>query len=68
MMQLKSDLVEILRKNNDDWVEAIREGEASGGIDLSQMIAKNAQRFADLDKAFLTAQERQMNKKGGWFR
>jgi len=51
MIELNRAILEILRKNNDDWTESIREGEQQGGIDLTQIISKNAQRFEEINTA-----------------
>jgi hypothetical protein len=66
MEQLNRDIVNILRKNNDDWVEAIKEGqETKQGIDMGQVVGKNAERFEQVNTAFNAYHER--HKKKRWF-
>lgn len=64
MEQLNKDIVNILKKNNEDWVEAIREGQDGGGIDMTQIVAKNAARFEEINSAFNNFAER--HKKSRW--
>jgi len=64
MMELKKNVMEIIKEINNDWVRAIRDGEASGGIDLSEMMGQFSDRMVQLDEHFSTASTRL--KKGRW--
>ena len=66
MEQLNKDVVNILKKNNDDWAEAVREGQEQGGIDMLQIISKNAERFEQINTAFNAYHER--HKKKRWLK
>lgn len=67
MNELKKRVMDCIKRLNEDWVGAIKEGETSGeGIDLSAMFAKFSGIIADLDVAFTEAAYRTTKKKGGF--
>lgn len=58
MEELKKRTVEIFKELCQEWVRVIREGESSGGLDPLEMNSVIADKFAELDSAFLDAASR----------
>jgi len=68
MMQLKKDVMNIIKELNNDWVQALRDGAESGeGVDMSDMFGKFSDHMAKLDEEWNQAIQRMSGKKkGGW--
>lgn len=65
MNELKKRVMDCIKRINDEWVNAIAEGEKSGeGIDMSAMFGKFSAIVGDLDMAFTEANLRITKKKG----
>lgn len=65
MKELKTKVIEVIDKINNDWVEALKLGEEEDeGIDLTQMFGKFSNNMKELDQYFREAEERQKKKKG----
>lgn len=69
MMELRKKIFDITREIYQGFVETLREGEKSGGIDLSEVIAQQStinQKISNaLDEATIRIGEK---KKGGWLK
>ena len=64
MEKLESDINELMNKQNQNWVNAIKEAQKNKeGIDLSEMFGKYSEIIANKEKAFQDAKIRM--KEGG---
>jgi hypothetical protein len=51
MKELRDKLLKALTELNQDWLNAIKEGETSGGIDLGAMNSNFVEKFNNVDAA-----------------
>jgi len=68
MQELKSKTMSVITQINQDWVDALKEGEKGDGVDLSEVFGKFSANVEKLDQAFREAMERLggKKKKGMW--
>ena len=64
MIELETQINDVMNKLNQNWITAIKEAAKSGeGIDLSDVFGKYSQLVQAKDKAFLEAEQR-LGRKG----
>jgi len=63
MMELKKNVMATIKNINNDWVKAIRDGEANGGIDLTELMGQFSDRMVELDEHFSVAATRLKTKR-----
>ena len=63
MMELKKNVMATIKNINNDWVKAIRDGEANGGIDLTELMGQFSDRMVELDENFSVAATRLKTKR-----
>lgn len=67
MEVLKKKILDCMNDLNQKWVEAIKEGEKKGGIDLSNMFGEYSTINSKLNEALKEFQDRSQGKqKKGW--
>lgn len=62
MEELKKLVIDNVDALNQKWVEKIKAGEKSGGIDLTEMFGEFSIIVKSIDKAFREAEERSGGK------